>query len=157
MEPLTFLQLLDYGRTYCSVAERCMAEVSEKLLARGALPNEVNDIIEKLKAGKYLSDERYALAYARSKLRYNKWGPKKIELELRRKGIDDALIQNALKALEPDDSHNILQKLCERKLETLKKLPAKEQKLKTIRYLTGKGYAYEMVSKILDEVIRGKT
>lgn len=58
----------------CSRSEQCSADIRKKLIAFELVSEVVDEIIEKLKAEKYLNDERYVKAYIADKFRINKWG-----------------------------------------------------------------------------------
>ncbi len=62
----------------CSRAEQFSPDIRKKIIAAGLTDEEAGDIIEKLKAEKFIDDQRYANFYVAEKFRINKWGRIKI-------------------------------------------------------------------------------
>jgi len=86
-------------------------EVYEKLFAKGHHEEEITEVIKLLVTESLISDKRFATAY--TQMRVNKgFGPNKIRVELRNRGIDRDMIdleiesfaqywaQNAARAIE---------------------------------------------------------
>ena len=57
----------------------------------------IDKIIDRLKAEKYIDEARYCRSFINDKLRFNKWGRKKIEFALKQKQIPLELISDAFK------------------------------------------------------------
>ena len=58
----------------CAQAEHCQYEMLEKM-RRWELTDEVQArVMQRLVAERYVDDERYARAFVKDKVRYNKWG-----------------------------------------------------------------------------------
>jgi regulatory protein len=75
--------------------EHTRAQLHEKLRARGFEPGEIADAIERLREEGLQSDARFAESwvYQRSRKGY---GPLRIRRELAERGVDDALIGEAM-------------------------------------------------------------
>ena len=58
---------------YCSDAEHCRAEVSDKLQKWGIAYDAIERILARLEAEKYIDDERYCRAFIGDKFRFAKW------------------------------------------------------------------------------------
>ena len=74
---------------YCSSAERCRADVEEKLRKAEASEEEKENILERLVAEGFIDERRYAKAFAADKFRFSKWGKRKIEFALRAKRVPE--------------------------------------------------------------------
>ena len=70
-----FLQLA----SLCAQAEHCEKEMRDKLKRWGIDESAQNHIIERLINERYIDDERYARAFVKDKIRYNKWGRRKVQ------------------------------------------------------------------------------
>jgi regulatory protein len=79
--------------------EHSRAELRAKLGARGADSTAVDPVLDRLSADGLQSDERYAQALASSHARRGK-GPVRIRAELRARGVDDGVIERAVRELE---------------------------------------------------------
>ena len=80
----------------CARAEHCQYELIEKM-RRWEMSDEAQArVMQRLVSERYVDDERYARAFVRDKIRYNKWGRRKVEQALGMKHIDDDIRSRAL-------------------------------------------------------------
>ena len=81
----------------CAQAEHCQQEMRDKM-RRWELDETVqNRIIDRLIKERYVDDERYARAFVKDKIRYNKWGRRKV--------------QQARKSIKAESDYELNQKL----------------------------------------------
>lgn len=76
---------------------RSEAEVRQYLRRRGYAPAAAETVIEKLWSLHYLDEESLARSWALTRAQSRGFGPKRIEQELRNKGIGQLLIREALR------------------------------------------------------------
>ncbi|MDO4581117.1 MAG: regulatory protein RecX [Bacillota bacterium] len=81
---------------YLSRREYSQQELCNKLRARGAAAQPLAEALERLKRLGYLDELRYAQAFVRSRRDYSPRGRRLIARELADKGVDAALIEQAL-------------------------------------------------------------
>lgn len=137
--------------------EHSVTELRSKLCAKLAskqdsqhqsLTTAVNTIIEKLLDDGYLSDQRFAEAYARARCRKG-FGADRIKMELVEKGIDASLIEIALAPLEDQ--------WCDHVLSTWQKkfgMPPVDyhQKAKQQSFLRYRGYRNQDIDYLFREL-----
>ncbi|MCQ2243574.1 MAG: RecX family transcriptional regulator [Bacteroidaceae bacterium] len=101
----------------------------------------------------FIDDERYARAYAEDKMKYNRWGARKVEMMLRRKGIDDDIISDAIAEFADEESTTeTLRKLLEEKTRSLKnETDPYKKKQKLLRFAISRGFDYSDILDILEE------
>ena len=133
------------GLKYLSKAQKTEKELRTYLLSKGFDSPNVNYAISKLKEYEYINDEKYAKNYI--KFKSNTEGKKKIEFELKNKGIKDAIIQKSFEEFTFDDAP--IRKLAEKYLSN-KQLDIKT-KQKAYRYLASKGFSSEEIMPILND------
>jgi len=150
---LTKEQALQKLRHYCSYQDRCHSEVKTKLYQLGISKKLYDEMIAELIQGNYLNEERFAIAFARGKFRMNHWGKRKIEYALKEKFISDYCIKKSLRLIPQKEYLEILEKLAKEKYESLKGEQYLVRKKKTIDYLTGRGFEWELVKDALEDVI----
>jgi regulatory protein len=97
---LTPKTALNRAQWLCSQGEKCVYEIKLKLTQWGINEGDSTTIIKSLQKDDFINESRYALTFARDKARFNKWGPRKVEMSLRAKRIADDNIQNALLEIE---------------------------------------------------------
>ena len=133
----------------CSRGERCRSDILRKVMAYGVTDPE--SVVEELVREGYIDDERYARAFARDKSSLQGWGKVKIRVDLQRKRLDESAITAALNEIDPIAADTKLQKLALSKLRQLQnESDPNLRKAKFIRYLMGRGYAYDEIVAIYD-------
>lgn len=142
---------------YCSKSEHCRSEVAQKLTLWG-LPDEHHEsILGYLEKERYVDDRRFALAYAKDKMRYNKWGKYKIKLNLQQKQIDSMVIEEVFASLEEEINYDeTLRILLEKKKMTLsgKETDTYQLKNKLFRFALSRGYESNLVMRILSQLMK---
>lgn len=145
--PLTYEEALYKSAAYCSQSEHCAAELKNKLTQWGVTEPDQSKIIRYLVEEKYLDEKRFAIAYVKDKFRYNKWGKIKIRLELNQKRIEKELIEVALETIDPEEYREMIIRLAKEKKLTYRN--EYERKGKLYRFLAGKGFEMDVISKII--------
>lgn len=130
---------------YCAYQERCHSEVSAKLRSMGMIPQAADAVIVHLIEQGFLSEERFALAFARGKFNQKKWGRIRIRQELRQRGISPYLIQKALGSIDPEAYQTTFRELAASRLKGLAKEPKERQREKLFRYLYYRGWEKDMI------------
>jgi len=148
---LTKEQALQKLKHYCAYQERCHSEVKEKLYNLGVWKKDHDEIIASLIEENYLSEERFAIAFAGGKFRMKQWGRVKIKYELKQKQVSEYSIKKALKQIGEDDYRAVLKKLADEKYSSLKGEQYLVRKKKTIDYLISKGFETELVRQAVEK------
>ena len=81
--------------------EHSRAELRGKLVGRGFENDSVEELLQGLEDQDLLSDERFAMSLIASRAETG-YGPKRIDLELRNRGVSDELAREALAKAEVD-------------------------------------------------------
>ena len=137
----------------CSRSEQCSTDIRKKIIAFELVSEVVDEIIEKLKAEKYLNDERYIKAYVADKFRINKWGRVKIRHNLRMKGLSEAMIQNELDEMDEEKYKAVLIKTMKAKAKTVKKKNRFEKMGQIIRFAQTRGFEPELIHRYMNSVL----
>lgn len=149
MKELTEKQLTDKAERYCIQAERCSSEVRKKLELWGALEDVTEQILEHLVRERYVDEERFAVAFARDKMRYNRWGRVKIRHALREKEVSGEQIREGLARLDEEEYRDILLKTLRDKWPQVKGRNDYECRQKLIRFALGRGFEMQEVTALL--------
>lgn len=135
----------------CAKREYCTEDIRQKALKAMENDAEAADrIVESLLKDSFVSDLRYASAFAREKAALTGWGPIKIRFALGAKKIDRATIDAAMQEIEPGKADDKLHRLMEQKWKSLQDDP--QGKLKLLKFALGRGYGYDQVRKVADEI-----
>ncbi|MEE4173465.1 MAG: regulatory protein RecX [Xanthomonadales bacterium] len=136
---------------YLGRREHSVAELEGKLRQRGVQGEALEEAMAFLLDHDLVSDERYAEAWARSRVQKG-YGPARIRAELRRKGVSDALVAQAL---EPYDEawYDEALRWAERKHRG-----ALDEKARARLYRGGmnRGFSHDQVMRAID-ALRSET
>ncbi|SHJ57643.1 regulatory protein [Tangfeifania diversioriginum] len=152
-EQKTAQEIFEKMAAHCSRSEQCSTDIHKKITTAGLSSDEADEIIEKLKAEKFIDDERYVRSYVSDKFKFNKWGKVKIRHYLKMKGLSDELIQAGLNKIETDKYHETLIKTMKEKARKVKKKNKYEKMGQIIRFAQNRGFEPEMIHRYLNEVV----
>ena len=139
---------------FCAYQERSHQQVKRKLQGYGLNGMDADILLVELMHANFLNEERFAMAYARGKFKIKGWGKAKIKQGLKREGVGEKLIQQALASLGMDDYLDTLNTLTTKKWPLIKGASHIEKVFKLKRYLVGKGYDFEAIDKVISAVVR---
>lgn len=126
--------------------------MKEKMTRWGIEDDAQQRVMEYLVANRYVDDRRYARSFVNDKLKYNKWGPRKIEQALWMKHIDDSIRQEALDDVDNAGYICVLRPLLQSKRKTTKAESDYEMNQKLLRFAIGRGFTFEQVKEVIDDV-----
>jgi regulatory protein len=121
-------------------------EVRTKLKSKKLEPEEIEEIIAKLKSAKYLDDEKFAQWWVSGRKASRPISKLKLRAELARKGINSNLAEEAIiKNFSSEEELAILKSLIEKKKE---KYPDQQ---KLLQFLASKGFSYSQIKEALKD------
>lgn len=139
---------------YCVYQERSELDVVEKLKKYRLTEEEIDQFISRLKAEKYIDNQRFARIYASGKFRNNKWGRIRIRHELKRKSIQAENIDQALAAIDKNEYSQMIIELIRRKKRAIHKNDPFILRNKISQYLCSKGFEKDLVWDLLKSEIK---
>lgn len=136
----------------CAQAEHCEWEMREKM-DRWEIDEMVqNRMLQRLIKERYVDDERYARAFVKDKVRYNKWGRRKVEQALWQKHISEDIRQQVLDEVDDEEYLEVLRPLLKQKRKTIKAQNDYELNQKLMRFALGRGFTFEIIRQCIDDV-----
>ena len=148
---LTPQQAMIKAQMTCAYQERCQQEMRDKLFDWGLHSEEVESIIADLISNNFLSEERYAKAFAGGKFRIKKWGRVKIRIELKKKKISDYCIRKAMEEIDDREYIKTLKELIEKKGKEIKGLKEYQRNYKIAQYAASRGFEQDLVFSLLKQ------
>jgi len=134
----------------CAQAEHCQYEMTEKM-RRWELPDEAQTrVMQRLVAERYVDDERFARAFVKDKVRYNKWGRRKVEQALWQKRIDDDIRQRVLDEVDDEEYLSVLRPLLKQKRRTTKAASDYELNRKLMRFALSRGFTFDIIRQCIE-------
>ncbi len=130
----------------CSKAEYSEGGIRSKLQFWGAEPADIDLVIERLIAEKFIDDQRYATAYVRDKIRLNQWGRIKVRYMLSMEKIRHTIIDQALEEIDEEGYLETLKDLLQKKSRTLKgETFTLQNKQKLIKFAQSRGFEMDLI------------
>ena len=134
----------------CAQAEHCQQEMRDKM-RRWELDETVqNRIIDRLIKERYVDDERYARAFVKDKIRYNKWGRRKVQQALWQKRIDADIQQRVLDEIDEKEYLDVLRPLLKQKRKSIRAANDYELNQKLARFALSRGFTFDLIRQCLD-------
>ena len=134
----------------CAQAEHCQQEMRDKM-RRWELDEIVqNRIIDRLIKERYVDDERYARAFVKDKIRYNKWGRRKVQQALWQKRIDADIQQRVLDEIDEKEYLDILRPLLKQKRKSIRAASDYELNQKLARFALSRGFTFDIIRQCID-------
>jgi regulatory protein len=140
-----------HGRSlhYLSFRPRSVSEVEEYLAGKGAEPEVVGEVTARLERVGLLDDEAFARYWVQNRESFRPRGPWLLRTELRRKGIADDIITEALAELDPEDS---AYRAAEARARRLAHLDRRDFFRRVGDYLKRRGFSYSIVRSVVDRL-----
>ena len=134
----------------CARAEHCQYELIEKM-RRWEMSDEAQArVMQRLVSERYVDDERYARAFVRDKIRYNKWGRRKVEQALWMKHIDDDIRSRALSEIDDEEYLSVLRPLLKQKRRSIKAASDYELNQTLVKFALGRGFTLDIIRQCID-------
>ena len=137
---------------FISFKMRSEKEVYQKLNSLEIDKKSIGKIIAKLREEGYIDNKKYARAFILDEVNLSLKGPKKIEMELKKKGISESTIQNELKQVDDDIFKKNAQKYIDKKVKINKSGSLVRLQLKLKSDLFNLGYPEEYFMDYLSSV-----
>ena len=134
----------------CAQAEHCQQEMRDKMKRWNIDETVQNRIIDRLVKERYIDDERYARAFVKDKIRYNKWGRRKVQQALWQKRINDDIQQCVLDEIDEKEYLDVLRPLLKQKRSSIKADSDYELNQKLVRFALSRGFTVDIIRQCLD-------
>lgn len=144
------MRALDKALNFISRSQKTKKQVEDYLESKGYLEKTIEAVLDKMSAYKFVNDQNYAKDYAKSASK-NK-GKRLISLELKRKGVSDEDMSEALNDIDGETETEAATKIAEKYLKNKEK--TRESVVKCYKYLLSKGFDYETAKEAADKIIK---
>nr|MBP7472335.1 RecX family transcriptional regulator [Prevotella sp.] len=136
----------------CSQSEHCSQEMIDKM-KKWQMPEDVQArIMEYLIKEKYVDDSRFAKFFINDKIKYNKWGRRKVEQALWMKNIGKEISNPIFEEISDDTYIEVLRPLIIQKSKTVKGKNEYEKTMKLIKFALGRGFDMSIIRQCIEEV-----
>ena len=134
----------------CARSEHCQQEMLEKMRQWGVSEEEQAQVMERLIKERYVDDDRFARAFIYDKIRYNKWGRRKVEQALWMKRIDEQISKSILDDIDDEEYLSILRPLLKQRRKSTKANSEYELTMKLIKFALSRGFTMDIIKQCLE-------
>jgi len=134
----------------CAQAEHCRQEMLDKMTRWGMSEEAQQRIANRLTEERYIDEERYTRAFVMDKIRYNKWGRRKVEQALWLKHISKDIQAKVLDEIDDNEYLEVLRPLLRQKRKSTKADSEYELNQKLCRFALGRGFTFDIIRQCLD-------
>ena len=139
----------------CARSEHCQHDMLEKMRKWGMTDEAQARVMQRLVSERYVDDERFARAFVRDKIQYNKWGRRKVEQALWMKHIDEDIREQVLGEVGDDEYISILRPLLKQKRRSTKAQSDYELNQKLMKFALSRGFTFDIIRQCIDGDIDG--
>ena len=149
-KPITEQEALQKLSALCARAEHSSGEMLEKM-RRWQLSEDARErVLDRLIDEKFVDDERFARLFVREKIRFDRWGRRKIEQALYQKGVASDISRRVLDEVDDEAYVAELKKLIAAKRRSVQAESDYEMRAKLTKYALGRGFGYEVIRHCID-------
>ena len=152
MKQLTEQEALFRLTALCSQAEHCSYEMTEKMRKWQISDEAQARIMKHLVEERYIDDERFCRYFVKDKIRYNKWGRRKVEQALWAKHIDSDISKTILDEVDDEEYINILRPMIKSRRKQMKDMSEYEANARLMRWAIGRGFTFDIIRQCIDGV-----
>ena len=134
----------------CAQAEHCEQEMRDKMKRWAIDPDAQDRVVARLIKERYIDNERYARAFVKDKIRYNKWGRRKVMQALWMKRIDNDILHQVLDEIDDKEYIDVLIPLLKQKRKAIKAKSDYELNQKLVRFALGRGFDFSIICQCMD-------
>ncbi|KPM57170.1 recombinase RecX [Frankia sp. R43] len=132
---------------------RSRAELAAVLSRRGVEEEIAGLVLDRLAEVGLVDDEAFAAAFVSSARAGRGLGRRALAVELRRRGVQPEVSEEALAAVGTEDEEVTARSLVARRLRAMEGLPAPVQARRLAALLTRKGYPLDLVRRVVEEAV----
>ncbi len=139
-----------------TLAPRTRAQLAEALRSRGIPAAVADDVLERFADVGLIDDAAFARAWVESRHHSRGLAGRALTLELKRRGVDDEEIREAVAELGPDAEAATAKRLVEQKLGSTAGLPPEVRTRRLAGMLARKGYPPGLAFRVIREALESE-
>ena len=134
----------------CARGEHCQHDMTEKMRLWGIDDETQARVMQRLTSERYVDDERFARAFVSDKVRYNRWGRRKVEQALWAKHIDEHTAKAVLDEVDDEEYIAALAPLLKQKRRSTRAASEYELTMKLIKFALSRGFTFDLIRQCID-------
>ena len=149
-----YKKLKTSAQRYTAYRERAPKEVADKLESWEAPQEIIERILSELQADKFVDEKRFARAFCHDKFLMNKWGKRRIALEIYKYELPTEVVEQGLNYVNQGEYELALKHLAEQKWYKVKEKDWFRRRHKTVSYLLQKGYEPDLIWRVVNDLMK---
>lgn len=134
----------------CARGEHCQHDMTEKMRLWGIDDETQARVMQRLTSERYVDDERFARAFVSEKVRYNRWGRRKVEQALWAKHIDEHTAKAVLDEVDDEEYTAALAPLLKQKRRSTRAASEYELTMKLIKFALSRGFTMDIIKRCIE-------
>ncbi|WP_182886348.1 regulatory protein RecX [Microbispora sp. H10885] len=139
-----------------TMAPRTRAQLADALRKRDVPEEAANAVLERFSEVGLIDDEAFAAAWVTSRHAGRGLARRALAQELRRRGVAEETVEDALERLDPDEETETARRLVERKLAGTRGVEPQARMRRLVGMLARKGYSPGLAFRIVREAIEAE-
>jgi regulatory protein len=144
------VKAVDSAANFLSYRPRSSTEVRQNLQKKKYDPDVIDAAMERLRTLGYLDDAAFARFWVENRDTFKPRSPMALRVELRQKGVPDAIIREVVESVDADDAAS---RAARKKLRRYRGSTVRDFKRKLGGFLQRRGFRYEVVNDVLNTLI----
>ncbi len=136
---------------FLAIRNHSIFELKRKLRQKKFTPEAVDKTLDYLINHQLIDEEKFAKEFANELIKRKHYGPSRIKIELRKRGISDPIIKALMTEMSDDTESKNLEITAEKYLKRFSNELTQADKQKLINYLFQKGFSWEKIKIFVDK------
>lgn len=146
---------LNYAYRLLGYRSRSIREIETRLAKKGYGQPTIRKVVDRLKELDYLNDLEFAKAWVEDRMKTRPKGRTLLRCELKEKGVDEALIDEAIGELyQPEDEYRLAMRLATTRLKERGNRASVLYRKRAHDYLVRRGFSYDVVAQVIREIFK---
>ncbi len=141
------------GLNLLSAAPKSRAQLAEAMRGRGVPDDAAAQVLDRFAEVGLIDDVAFAAAWVTSRQSVRRLAPRALATELRRKGIAEPTILDAVGQLTDDDVESAARELIARRIHGTAGLPTPARVRRLTAFLSRKGYGGQLAFRVVREAL----
>ena len=134
---------------------RTRAELERALARRGVPADAATAVLDRFTEVGLIDDEAFAVAWVASRHNGRGLGRRALSQELRRRGVEEETVAQAVGGISADDERVAASALVQRRLRTMSGLPRETQVRRLVSMLARKGFSQSLAMSVVLDALGG--
>ncbi|CAM3407671.1 RecX family transcriptional regulator [Brevibacillus invocatus] len=137
---------------YLGIRPRTGNQLQSYLLEKGFSSEIAEEVCRRCKEQKYLDDQAFARQWVDERLRLKPRSSYMLRMELQQRGVEKAIVEEAVSAVSREDELSAARALIEKKVRRLQGPPNPDEERRLLSMLMRKGFSHTIVQQIRGEL-----